>query len=50
MDFELVEIFEAYNVHNAGGFIASEELNSLFVASREPNPDTERLGDALIKV
>ncbi len=49
MDFEVVAVLEAWNIHNAAGFVASEELSSLFIASRENNPETEMLGEQLLR-
>lgn len=49
MNFEEVAELGAQNVHNAAGFLASKELNSLFIASREPNPETQRLGERLLR-
>lgn len=49
MNFEELAVLEAWNVHNAAGFLGSEEHNSLFIASREANPETEMDGERLLR-
>ena len=49
LEFEEVAVLDAWNIHNAAGFLASEEMNSLFIASREPNPESQMLGERLLR-
>lgn len=49
LEFERVAILDAWNIHNAAGFLAAEDQGSLYIASREPNPETTLLGERLLR-